>query len=145
MYQSPVLQRSPDEEDDRSTRDMMSTQHLPTYTTRSPTQAHYKPYSPTDGSQPRFNYSSQYHAQGPGPAALPLPPRMNGSPPLASLPSPTPHHLPPINGSSYGSRDVGASTYYDPTSDHGDRHTSWNRPTQAPNRSPVQVCKTLPV
>ena len=139
MYHSPAVQRSPDEEEDRSKRDKMGTQHLPPYTTRSPTQAHYKPYSPTDGPHPRLSYSNQYHAQGSTATALPLPQRMNGSPRLGPLSPPTTHHLPPINGSAYTSRDTGASTYYDPTSDQGSRNINWTRSAQPPHQSPLQV------
>lgn len=141
MYHSPVLQRSQDEEDDRSKRDQMSTQHLPPYTTRSPTHAHYKRYSPTDGPHPRLSYSNQYHTQASTPTALPLPQRRNGSPRLGPLSPPTTHHLPPINGSAYGLRDAGASTstYYDPTSDQGGRNINWNRSAQPPQQSPLQV------
>lgn len=142
MYHSPVLQRSPDEEDDRSKRDRMSMQHLPPYTTRSPTQAHHKPYSPTDGPLPRLSYNNQYHTQASTPTALPLPQRMSGSPRLGPLSPPTTHHLPPINGSGYGTRDTGASTYYDPTSDQVGRNVNWNRSTQAGRHSPLQVCRS---
>lgn len=139
MYHSSVLQRSAGDEEDRSGRDNMTTQHLPPYTTRSPTQSHYKSYSPTDGSHSQFGYNIQYHSQAAPPAALPPPSRLNGSPPHRPLSSPTTHHLPPINGSSYNSRDSGPSTFYDPTSDQGDRNDGWIRSNQSVNQSPVQV------
>lgn len=139
MYHSPVLKRSPDEEEDRSKRDKMNTQHLPPYTTHSPTQAHYKSYSPTDGPHPRLSYSNQYHTQASTPTALPPPQMMNGSPRLRTLSPPTTHHLPPINGSAYNTREKSASTYYDPTSDQGGRDMNWNRSSQAHHQSPLQV------
>jgi len=141
MYRSSVLQRAPDEEEDCLRRDKMSTQHPPPYTTRSPTQAHYNSYSPTHGSHQRPNYSNQYHPQAPTPAALPLPPVINDSPRLGPPSSPTTHKLPPMNGSAYGPRELGASTYYDPTSDHSDRNISWNRSNQPPTQSPISVCQ----
>lgn len=142
MYSSPVLQRSPDEEEDGQRRDKMSTQHLPPYSTHSPTQPRYNSYSPTNGSHQRASYNTQYQSQTPTPATLPPPPGMNESSRPGPPSSPSAHKLPPMNGSAYGPRDLGVSTYYDPTSDHGDRNVSWNRSNQAPTLSPIQVCST---
>jgi hypothetical protein len=140
MYRSPVLQRSPLEEDDRLRGDKMSAQHLPAYTTRSPPQARYNPYPATNGSHQRGSPGSQYPPQTPTHTTLPPLQRMNGSPRPGPPTSPTAPTLPAINGSTGGMREAGSSTYYDPTSDNSERNMSWKRSSQPPVRSPIQVC-----
>ena len=137
MYHSPVLQRSPTEEDDRLRRDNLagtSTQHLPPFSARSPPHSHFHSYSPTNGthSQPAYtNYSSR-------PSSSAAMAGINQSPRIGPPPSPTSNGLSHINRSTYTPRELSTSTYYDPTSEHREGQTSWNH-SQYPRRSPIQV------
>ena len=117
------------------------------YPARSPTLSHYDTsYSPTNGSYARPSYNPhnpQNHP--PTPAPLPLPPSAQSPhhrPPL----SPPPNGLPAINGSGHRARDKPTSTYYDPTSDHGDQNSSWSqsRSANSPNQQVSFLLRILP-
>lgn len=138
MYHSPVVQRSPTEEDDRLRRDSLAGagvhQH-PHYDRRSPTHAHIPSYSPTNGSHSQGPYNG-YSSRPSTAAAMPLPSGVGQSPRLGPPPSPTSNGFSHMKQSGYMPRDPGASTYYDPTSEHRDGPANWGH---SGGYSPVQV------
>ena len=143
MYPSSAVQRSPTDEEGRARRDRTgsASYHLPPYPTRSPTMAHYNPYSPPNGppQQPVYNTGYASTSRPSSSAAMSVPSAFN--------PNQSPRQGPPqspTNGvthtslASYTPRDQGKSTYYDPTSEHRESQSSWNQSSYA-NRSPIQV------
>ena len=141
MYHSPVVQRSPTEEDDRLRRDSLAgagVQQHPHYDGRSPTHAHLHSYSPTNGSHSQGTYNG-YSSRPSTAAAVPLPSGIGQSPRLGPPPSPTLNGFSHMKQSGYLLRDTGASTYYDPTSEHREGSVNWGHSAY----SPVQVRRIL--
>lgn len=140
MYHSPVLQRSPTDEDERLRRDNMAlpaAQPPPPY---SPPNSRSSPYSPTSRSHHQLAYGAQYpsrHAVS-NTSALPLSSGINQSPRHGPPPSPTSNGLSHINTSMYPPREPSNSTYYDPTSEHREGITAWGH-SHSSTRSPRQV------
>ena len=140
MYHSPVVQRSPTEEEDRMRRDTRagSTSHqLPSYSSRSPTMSHYHSYSPPNGSVQHQRYDSAYPSRPSSSAAMHISPSINQSPRLTTPASPT-NGLPQPSRNSYPQREPVKTTYYDPTADHREPSSSWN-PHAYSSHSPVHV------
>jgi hypothetical protein len=142
MYHSTVMHRPKDDDEERARRERImenatttSTSSSITTTTtnananphpfdaRSPTQSDFHPpFSPTNG-HPRPQFNNPYHP--PTPAPLPMPAGAHIPGPAAS-----PHVVtaPPAYASEYPSapRDKPTSSYYDPTSDSGERRPAEN-------------------
>lgn len=139
MYHSPVIQRSPKEDEEHMRRDdraNSNSQQLPPYKARSPSAPQFPHYSPSNGTQAAYNgYSSRPSSS----TALPMTSSITRSPRLGRPHSP--NGLSHLNRGGYphAPREAGSSTYYDPTSDHREGSSSWNQPAyQVP--SPIQVC-----
>jgi hypothetical protein len=147
MYQFPGYKGSQSEDEERTRRiSMANTSQQSPLVARSPSIPQYNPpYSPTSNAHARPTFNSQYHP--PTPAPLPIPSSIG--PPVRPPPSPTSYDLPSINGSAYRpqhAREKSTSTYYDPTSDHGDSNQVRNRsqysgsPTQTQQVCPPVSC-----
>lgn len=144
MYHSPVLQRSPTDDDDRLRRDNMAVpaaQPPPTYTANSPPTSRLSPYSPTSRSHHHLAYGAQYSSRSTAsiPSALPLSSGIYQGPRHGPSPSPISNGLSHINTSMYPPRESSNSTYYDPTSEHREGTIAWGH-SHSSTRSPHQVC-----
>ena len=141
MYQSPAVKRTPAEEEEYLARDKMAgsgNHQLPPYP-RSPSMGRsYHNYSPTNGSHPQPSYGN-YGSRPSSSAAMHAPPPVNQSPRLGQPQSPS-NGLAHINRPAYQSRETASSTYYDPTSEHRERDSTWTASSYA-GRSPGQVCR----
>ena len=144
MHRSPVLQRSPIDDDNRPRRELHSSAQVydarsPTTTQRAPSH-HYSPPSATKALPP---YDYQYTPRPSTAGAAAHQPVVNQSPRLGPPPSPTSNGHLSSNGqlhysnASFGMRDQGSSTFYDPTQEHREASASWNN-TRA-TTSPTQV------
>ena len=136
MYStSPSTIPNPADDDDRrrhGSETAVNNAPLPSISTRSPT--HYLPYSPTNGTHP----PSPYHGYSSRPSTSAAIPTLAGlSPRLGPPPSPKGPAL-THGGATNMLRDTGASTYYDPLSEHREGPASRNSLSYASN-SPVQV------
>jgi DNA helicase INO80 len=137
-YHSTVMQRGVEEDEEGVRRERMNGASNPNtrpYDDRSPTQNFHSPYSPPNSlSRPRVN--DPYHP--PTPAPLPIPTTSHIPVPPAS-----PRTLAPssafANEYQPPSRDKPTSSYYDPTSDSGDRQPTENSTWHEPQSHPPQV------
>lgn len=139
MYHSPVVQRSPTEENGRKRRDSMASSGvppLPPYPARSPTQTHFHAYSPMNGNHQSSTYNA-YSSCPSSSAVMQMPQTVNQSPRLGPPPSPT-NGLSQLNRPTYPAREPGTSTYYDPTSEHRESSMAWAQ-SPYPGPSPIQV------
>ena len=139
MYHSPVLKRSPTNDEHRRRNNLpdINTQQLPPYHPRSPTHSTYVPYSPTHVSHPQSSYN-QYSSRPTTSTVLPPPHGAHHSPRQGLPPSPS------SNGMSYGSLRYGSreagSSYYDPMSEHREAQPGWNH-SRYSTQSPTQVSR----
>ncbi|MCJ1306919.1 putative DNA helicase ino80 [Agyrium rufum] len=166
MYRSPVLQRSPIDEDGRQRRDFHANstngsnngtahQHpqqqqagppapappppLNPYDTRSPNVIHRQSFSPpsaTHSTPAHYDYAYSNRPSTSG--AMNTLPAINQSPRLGPpLPSPTSNGF-GSRGPGYGARDQSASSFYDPTQEHRDNGSSWTQASRT-IQSPSQT------
>ncbi|KAI9714816.1 MAG: putative DNA helicase ino80 [Bogoriella megaspora] len=106
----------------------MSGEHnSPVYAAHSPTRSTFA-YSPRNGT-----HQHSLSAAAPRPPSSGTTTTVNHSQPN----SPSTRAFPAINGSGGYSRDRPTSGYYDPTSDQGDRATSYNG-ARYPGQSPIE-------
>jgi hypothetical protein len=144
MIPSSAMQRSSMDEEERQRREAMTgsgSQHLPTYQPQSPTRNHLPNHSPTAASYPPPHYNG-YPARPTSSSTMQPAPTVGHSPRLGPPASPTNGSIHPRQA-NYPPREVGSTTYYDPTSDNRDAYISRSHPVGYPQHSSSNVSKHL--
>ena len=127
MYHHANVMRPEEDEDESARRDRLNSSSHPnnngTLHLHSPTQPEYPSYSPSKPPPPRPAFNTSYP---------PLPPPSH-APALPASPGQAAHPVAYSQSEYHPPRsDRPTSSYYDPTSDSGDRRTASWADTQAP-------------